>query len=210
MNSRTEFYRTHFTDNKRLSSNMNLKSNPYSHSENNEIIDLLITEGGESLYNYVEWLGLINDPNLIVLSSQRHYFYGEEDLMNVTAVINLKQLNQIKNLSVLLQSVFKVLKPKSHFIGCFAESYKHLEFQISNNSRSFGNNRHYDALEDGIVSRNPLINRIYNFIDSKTNRYMTRKDVYSLFESHGFKIIDMSELEGLTYFHSQKVNAFTD
>jgi hypothetical protein len=174
-------------------------------TENKSVSEILVAEGCESFSDYIDWLGLGKDPNLIFLSSTQHYYYDEEDLKKVSAVVNLKQLNQIKNLDVLFQTIFKIIPQKSNFIGCFAEKSKHLEFPSKNSSTSKISDTNYDALENGIVSRFSFLNMIYNIMDSKTNRYMTRRDVYQLFETHGFKIMDLTELNGLTYFLAQKV-----
>jgi hypothetical protein len=41
-------------------------------------------------------------------------------------------------------------------------------------------------------------------MDSKTDRYLTRRNVLILLEKQGFIVLDMTELNGLTYFHAQK------
>ena len=45
---------------------------------------------------YLEKLGLSGDSNLLILSSMHHYYYDAEEMINVKTVINLKELNQIK------------------------------------------------------------------------------------------------------------------
>jgi hypothetical protein len=42
-------------------------------------------------------------------------------------------------------------------------------------------------------------------MDSKTNNYLSEERVSSMLGVHGFKVIDMKEVNGLTFFHSQKV-----
>lgn len=172
---------------------------------NKSVSEILIDEGCESFTDYIDWLGLGKDPNLIVLSSTQHYYYDKEELKNVSTIVNLKQLNQIKNLNILLQTIFKIIPQKSNFVGCFAEKARHNEFRAKNSSTHKNPGSDSDSLENGIVSRFSFMNMIYNIMDSKTNRYMTRKDVYELFETHGFRIMDLTELNGLTYFLAQKV-----
>jgi hypothetical protein len=41
---------------------------------------------------------------------------------------------------------------------------------------------------------------IYNMIDSRTNKYLSERSVSLLLGEHGFKVVDMTELDGLTYF----------
>lgn len=60
--------------------------------------------------------------------------------------------------------------------------------------------RNSDAIEKGIVSSSPILNMIYNMMDSRTNKYMSERSVGFLLEEHGFKVMNMTELDGLTYF----------
>ncbi|RPI76099.1 MAG: hypothetical protein EHM47_00690 [Ignavibacteriales bacterium] len=87
--------------NRRIGGNLGLLSNPADLSGAEIAVDNLIAEGGESFYNYVDWIGLIKDPDLIVLSAVHHYYFDNEDMKNINTVINLKQLNIIKNIDYL-------------------------------------------------------------------------------------------------------------
>jgi hypothetical protein len=93
-------------------------------NNNNSIIDTLIAEGGESFYNYINWLGFANEPNLIVLSSLHHYCYDAKEMKNVNTIINLKELNRIKQIKSFLHSISYILPLKSNFIGCFVDNNK--------------------------------------------------------------------------------------
>ena len=48
---------------------LNLHNSRIDFTGTGEAIDILIAEGGESFYNYVDGLGLAKDPDLVVLSS---------------------------------------------------------------------------------------------------------------------------------------------
>jgi hypothetical protein len=194
----------------RVSTSTYRRGNPIELVDNNYILEILAAEGCENFANYIEWLGFIKDPNTIVLSSKRHYYYEEEDLKNVNTVVNLKLLNQIKNLNSLFQTIFNIFPPKSNFIGCFEENNKNQKFLANNSSSVDGSDDDLDVFENWVISKIPFLTMIYNFMDSKTNRYMTRRNVYSLFKTHGFNILDMTELDGLTYFLARKVQIVVD
>ncbi len=184
--------------------NFGLLSSPVGLSGTNKAINNLITEGGDSFYNYVDWLGLINDPDLIVLSSVHHYYFDNNDLKNINTIINLKQLNLIKNIDVFFHSIFKIIPPKSNLIGCFLDNKTQYHFAINNILSQYHTKNNIDPFENGITSRIPFLNMVYNLMDSKTNRYLTRRNVTLLLKEQNFKVLDMTELNGLTYFHSQK------
>jgi hypothetical protein len=171
---------------------------------NNEAIDMLVEEGGESFFNYVDWLGLAKDPDLIVLSSLHHYYYDPEEMNNFQTVINLKELNQIKDVKNFLRSSLQILPPNSNFIGCFIDNEKTNGYEVINGS-SYVNKRNRDAIDNGIISRIPFINMLYSILDSKTIRYMSKHSISLLLEDCGFKVMNMTDINGLTFFHSQKL-----
>ena len=175
---------------------------------NEKAIEILITEGGRSFYNYVEWLGLAKETDLIVLSSKHHYYYDPVEMNNITTIINLKELNQIKQINTFLNSCLTFLPEKSNFVGCFIDNEKVNGYEIRNLSNSYPDKKNVEDLENGIISRFPFINMLYSIMDSKTNRYMSRKSISLLLEEYDFKVMDMTEYNGLTFFHSQKFQDF--
>ena len=175
----------------------------------NEAIDNLISEGGENFYNYVDSRGLSKDSSLIVLSSSHHYYYDYEEMINAKTVINLKELNRIKEIKSLLHSHLHFLPQSCNFVGCFVNNRKVERYTLRKHLTSGEISRNTDDVELGIVSRFPFINRLYSLMDSKTNKYLSEKSVALMLGVHGFKIMDMKEVNGLTFFHSRKVeNAF--
>ena len=170
----------------------------------NEAVDKLITEGGEGFYNYVNSRGLSKDSNLIVLSSRHHYYYDSEEMNNAETIVNLKELNQVKEIRNLLYSHLHFLPEKCNFIGRFVNNRKVERYTLSKIVSSKEKIRNSNDVELGIVSRFPFINMLYSLMDSKTNTYLSEKSVALMLGVHGFKVIDMKEVNGVTFFHSRK------
>lgn len=154
--------------------------------------------------DYLEWMGLDNDPNFLILSPSRHYYYDLEDLLEVTTVLNLKHLNHIKQVKNFLQTVNDMLPQKSYFIGSFIDKKHQYGFFPAQPDTRMQDN--VDPVENGIISRIPILNMIYDFMDSRTNnRNMTVKSVSKLLARTGFEVIDITEINGITCFCSKKV-----
>lgn len=164
-----------------------------------------LSEGKYRLYyDYLEWLGFSDDPTVIVLAPNEHYYYDDEDLKHVSALVNLKQLNYIRELREFLKTVNQMLPAKSFFVGSFIER-KHQYSFFSNPAYATPVDGGFDPVENGISSRIPLLNIIYDFIDSRTNnRNLTRKSVTTMLEIAGFRVLDMTEINGITCFCAQK------
>lgn len=149
------------------------------------VFDSLISEGGEDFYNYINWLGFSKDPNMMVLSSIHHYYYDFNELKGVRTLVNIKQLNQINHIDSFLRNVFRVLPPKANFVGCFKD------------------NKIHRGMAGPFYQSFKLLSGLINLIDSKTDRFLSRKYVIKLLESHDFRITDMTEISDITYFCAQ-------
>jgi hypothetical protein len=150
-------------------------------SKKNEVTDKLAVEIDDNFLNYLNWHGLANEDKLLILSSRLHYYYDYEELKDVTTLINLKKLNLVKHLDDFLKSLYDGLSPKTNFVGCFADR----------NSQK------------GISKTSRLYKRFLNFLDSKIDVEIDSEDFSRVLESHGFKVIDMTVINGLTYFRTQ-------
>jgi hypothetical protein len=173
----------------------------------NGAVEKLITEGGEAFYNYVDTIGLSDDSNLIVLSSQHHYFFDSEEISKAKTVINLKELNKVKELKSFLHSHLHFLPRKCNFVGCFVNNNKVERYALRKNSTYSERRRSSDSNGLGITSKFPFINMLYSLMDLKTNSYMSEESVTLMLGENGFKVIDMTDRDGITFFHSQKVAA---
>jgi hypothetical protein len=170
------------TDN-RVRTNLKVEKHASKKTRTSPAIDDLIAEGGENFFHYLKRLGLDEGQNMMVLPSSHHYYYDYSELEGVTTLVNMKKLNMIKHLDSFLQTVSNGLSPKTNFIGCFSDI---------NNQK-----------DNSLTSR--IYKRFINFLDSKTDLEIDKNDVSRLFESRGYKVIDMTEINGLTYFRTQNL-----
>jgi len=148
----------------------------------------MIAEDGGNFFRYLKDLGLSRENDLVVLSSRHHYFYDENELKRVKTLINLRKLNMIKYLDEFLFTLVQVLPPDTKFLGCFSDSAS--------------------SLKNGETLLHPvkLLRRTINNLNSGGEKSMNKSKVSEILESYGFKIINMTEMNGLTYFCSQNVS----
>jgi hypothetical protein len=187
-------------NNQRINTLTNLSGVSSDFVKSNPVLRILANEDCNNFSKYIELVGLAKETNVVVLSSLHHYYYDSEEMINVKAIINLKELNQIKELKDFLHSVFHNLPAECSFVGCFVNNKKQSDFVLNTNPTDSYYKRNSDAIEKGIVSSSPFLNKIYNMIDSKTNKYMSERSVSFILGEHGFKVIDFTEIDGLTYF----------
>jgi len=144
----------------------------------------LTAEGGKNIFIYLKSFNLLDKPDLLILSPTSHYYYEENDFKNVRTIVNLIKLNTISNLDTFFTTLIRVLPPNVNFVGCFSDS------------KPFMGN--------GFLS--DLSARVNNLFDLRTDRLMDKKDVSKLLGRYGFRVVDMTEMNGLTYFYSHRIN----
>ncbi|HNX84498.1 MAG: hypothetical protein KBB24_08125 [Bacteroidales bacterium] len=166
-------------------------------------LDLEVRQG---LIDYLDRMGLVKESGMLVIPSSRHYFYDAEDMKGIRTVINLRQLNYIREIRDFLKQITGLLPAKSNFIGCFIDNRAHSAGSDKNGSSSAQVSDKTEAYENGIESRIPFINRMYSIIDFRTNRYLTRRAVTNLLKESGLELVGMTEINGFTYFHARKSN----
>jgi hypothetical protein len=203
MKGRIQIPETDIGSNQKISTSGKIESAPADFLRINNIFEIIAAEGNESFRHYIEWLGLSRDPKLVVLSSKHHYYYDAEEMINVRTVVNLKEFNQMEDINSFLHSMFLILPPKCCLIGCFVDNKKQSGFSFKKRYLDSGSKITLEEEKNGIVSRRPILNTIFRILDARTNKYLSVKNVTQLLRNNGFNVMDMTELEGLTYFCSQ-------
>jgi len=174
----------------------------FNRFKNNPVIRELDSEISGDFLKYIKWLNLPVYQNLVVLSSLHHYYYDEDDMKEVGILVNLKQLNQLNQIRHFLHSVYRLLPANSYFIGCFFDNKSQNGF-LAVSPKPYNSDR-FNPVKHAVMSENRVINMMYNIIDFKTARYLTKRSVALQLEEAGLNVLDISELNGLTYFCSQK------
>jgi hypothetical protein len=166
--------------------NLNEQALSYEKSKTNPVLESILSEGGDDFFRYLNWIGLAKEPNLMVISSMHHYYYDHNDLIGIRTLINLKKLNQVKHLESFLCTLFRILPSKAYFVGCFKNSS-----QQSN----------------GLSSLPPVkfFNGLMNILDTRTERSLSKKGLAKILEENNFKVIDISDINGMSYFWAQNV-----
>jgi len=148
----------------------------------NHLFAELTAEVRQDLISYLDGMGLINEASILVIPSTRHFFYDADDMKGVKTIVNLKPLNYVKEIRDFLRKLSELLPDDSTFVGCFTDNKAQNGFSDKYGNLPKNLSHKAEAYENGIESRIPFINRMYSFIDMKTNRYLTVRTVSVLLE----------------------------
>jgi hypothetical protein len=144
-----------------------------------------IIEEGQDFLDYLTWLGLLGESNLLVLSMRHHYYFEYNDLRDLKVLVILRKLDMIKHLESFLHIIFRILPSGAYFIGCFNNNKSQIIKELTLNPTS------------------TFYNKVHDFLESKPNQHLNRNNYPEIIESHGFNIVDMAEIKGQVYFTSQ-------
>jgi hypothetical protein len=174
----------------RYLNNENLYQTLLNIEKNNQKNEEEVTYGlsamhGKDFFWYLKNFKLAKDPDLLILPPNNHYYFDENELSHVKTLINLKNLNRIKNLDSFLSTLGRLLPNNGNFLGFF--SYNKLNLTADN-------------LFSG------LQNRFINFLDLKTDHNLDEQEFSDKLRKYGFRTIDMTEMNGLTFFYCRKYN----
>jgi hypothetical protein len=147
------------------------------------VLEKMIMEGGIDFYNYLRWIGLSEQPNIMVLTSMRQYYYDNNDLKNIGVLINMKKLNQVTHLESFIHTLFRLLPYQSAFVGCFCNP---------------GEERSEMACERSVKFFNG-----FRTAGCRAGRSLTRISVANMLNNNGFILKDMTDINGLAYFWAQ-------
>lgn len=148
--------------------------------------------------------GLEDNSNLLIIPHNRHFFYEEDDLRGIRTVVNLKPLNNIKSLRDFIRSISELLPEDCNLIGWFTDNRHRYDEPSGKSEDDEKYNEREEAIENGIESRIPFINRMYSFIDLRPDHFLTSRSVAALFNDYGLRVVRMIDLNGRTYFHARK------
>lgn len=170
-------------------------------------IETLIAEGGPAFLDYVSRLGLAQEQGMVILTFRQHFYFDAEELKRATTLVNLTELNKITTVTDFFRTCYRIMPQRSNLLGRFIDNKENGRYKLNSSSSAFTNGDYFDDIENSILSRVPFINRLYSILDSRTNSYMSKSSVSLLLHDYGFKVMDMTVLNGQTYFHAQKTRA---
>jgi len=160
----------------------------------------------EDFFSFLTQLGLTSESRMLVIPSAHHFYYDAEELKEIETIVNLKQLNHIRDIKEFLRTISELLPQKSNFVGCFVDNKARSGFSDRYSKLPGYDTDKAEAYDNGIESRIPFINRMYSFVDLRTNRFLTRRSVTALLSECGLRVAGLTELNGMTYFYTQKIN----
>ncbi len=167
-------------------------------------LDTLIAEGGSAFLDYVSRLGLAQEQGMVILSFRQHFYFDSEEMQRARTLVNLTELNKITTVTDFFRTCYRIMPQRSNLLGRFIDNKENGRYKLNNSSSAFTDGDYFDDIESAILSRVPFINRLYSILDSRTNSWMSKSSVTLLLQDYGFKVMDMTVLNGQTYFHAQK------
>ncbi|NVO01723.1 MAG: sugar transferase [Bacteroidetes bacterium] len=170
------------------------------------LLDLIIETSGEralSLFNeYVDF----ENPRTFVVSTSTKFNIDKFINKECETIINLKRVNDIKQLNKFFESVNHKLDDNGIFIGC-AETKELRKRRILKKYIPVFNYFYYtlDFILKRVFPKLPITKSIYFFLTNGRNRVFSRPEVLGRLYSCGFKVHSEQYINNHLFFVAEKV-----
>lgn len=131
-----------------------------------------------NIYTYLRQNKLLKK---VLFLSRFHYYYNQDEIKNINTIVLLKKLNEIKNLDNTIYNIFVISKRNITISGSFIDS------------------------KNSEINKYKLFQLFSEFIGEKVNRKLSLNKVKSYFAAYNFKMINTTQINGITYFHAKKI-----
>lgn len=180
-----------------------VKTTPYK----NPVFGEIVEEAGLEVYSYLEKFKLTESENILFLPLVRHYIYNSEDLKKVDCIVNFKLLNRTSHIRHFLFTMNRLLPLEGQFVGCFLDYKKQKQRILKTKHSLLG---YVFLMSYGFVNRFiprvPVIKQMQHILNGGKVKCLAKSEAKTLLEKNGFKAVNMTEIDGLTYFIARKIN----
>ncbi len=189
---------------RRVKESLVRERSPLTGSARHSIYKALCKDGSEDFYNYLDWLDLAGIRKTLILPKENNFFYSCEDLSGKELIVNLSCLNRVADIHVFLDSMYNHMDLNSYFTGCFRDinSVKEEIPDYMKYLKEVENQNTEGKTRQSALSR---FSQKLSSIFSSSNGIPINKDLAKkLLKINGFTVLDMTELNGKTFFCVQK------
>ncbi len=127
---------------------------------------------------------------------------------NYSSIVNLRKLNDIREITNFFCAVNNRLENKGKLITC-VETSGYRKERLLNKYPSIINYIYYslDYLAKRVVPKLPVLSSIYFFVTAGRNRVLTSVEVMGRLVYCGFNILETKRIDNLLYISSEKVDS---
>ncbi|MBN1789429.1 MAG: sugar transferase [Bacteroidales bacterium] len=173
----------------------------------NTLEKAILKVANKGVLDYIsEHLDLKTLHQSIILSTDTSSFAEEVDFNNVQSIVNLRRVNYTQQINELFRAVNKLLPDRGIYIGR-VETYndrKKLIFKQA--GRHLGQLLWYvDFLIHRVVPRLRMFEKLYHYLTKSQFHAISNTEILGRLVYCGFDIVDIREIDGLSYFVARKV-----
>ncbi len=160
---------------------------------------------GDNVYSFLKNSEYLSSDNLLVVATGEPINLIKTEKGNYSTLINLKRINNIKNVDVFFRTANSVIKQDGLFIGC-AEIMGQRKARILR-KYPFPFNLIYfffDYILKRVFPKIKITRWFYLWITDDRNRVMSRPEIMGRLYYAGFKEMQQKEIDGNVYFIYRK------
>jgi hypothetical protein len=171
-----------------------------------DVLSSIKEEGGKNFFEFFNEIGVFQLKNILVLSSQHHFFFDYEKVQASELIINFNLANKIHGLQEFVGNLNRMMPMGKYYVGCFNDQIsEYKSFLESKPNFILRANFSANSFIHKVVPSIPLFKHLYYFSTNGQTKRIAKRDVEKLFKLFGFKMITTTTADGKTFFMVQKV-----
>lgn len=163
-------------------------------------------EAGYKVLQLISRFVNVNQVSTQVFSTSTVFNIEKLEKKNISAVVNLKRINDIRRINKFLEAINENISYGTTFIGC-AETLELRKERILNKFPSLLNRLYFvgDYIFKRVFPKLPITKQAYFALTAGRNRIISRAETLGRLYSCGFEVIHEETIGYLFYFVARKI-----
>jgi lipopolysaccharide/colanic/teichoic acid biosynthesis glycosyltransferase len=175
--------------------------------KHHHVSDSILKEFGTKVYDYIaEHVNIESDDSMVIMTNDIFNIISLSDNY-FNSIINLKRINDTKQINNFFEAVNSKLPDDGIFIGC-VETHDLRKMRLMNKYPVVIAHVYYtfDFVFKRIFPKLPVTKKIYFKITAGRNQTISKSETMGRLYSCGFRIIDKKLINNTLYFVVKKIN----
>lgn len=170
-------------------------------SVSNDLYKAFYRDAGKDVANFIAEIAPLRNQKKVLYYPETGTNDQEVDYSNIRTIVDLRQVNQVKDINKHFISINKLLPDAGIFIGKF-ESYNNRKVRIVKNYGKYIGKLILilDFIFNRVIPKLKFTSKLYKVITKDKYRVISLAETLGRTVSCGFEIIDFKAINNFTYF----------
>lgn len=168
--------------------------------------DYIFQHQGVALLNFLNKNVTLFLSSTLIVNTSHRFNIEKVSTMRYSTIINLQQINNIREINTFFAMVNDRLPPEGIFVGCF-ESKDQRKKRILGTRKTIWRRILYvnDFFIRRVMPKMHLTREVFFWISNGKDRALSKAEVFGRIYYSGFEVVNQAEINGYSYFVARKI-----